>query len=102
MRSRRPPRGSDLELPYPCAHVEIHGGRASLTSGSARLELQIVSPRGAHFEYESASPPPPQGQQPDVTNLIIRLPGREMLAWRSGSRKRAMRSFRALGRFPSG
>ena len=56
------------------AHIEIHGGRASLSSDSSRLELQIVTPHGARFETIDASPRPPQGQQPDVTNLIIRLP----------------------------
>jgi len=57
------------------ARIDIHGGRALLSSGSSRIELHIVSPQGAHFESISASPPPPQGQQPDVSNLIIRLPG---------------------------
>ena len=56
------------------AEVDIHGSRALLTLNSARLELQIASPPGAHFSTLSASPLPPQGQQPEVTNLIIRLP----------------------------
>ena len=57
------------------AQIEIHGGHALLSSDSSRIELQIVAPRGARFETIIANPPPPQGQQPDVTNLIIRLPG---------------------------
>ena len=57
------------------AHIEIHGGRASLSADSSQIELQIVAPQGAHFETISANPRPPQGQQPDVANLIIRVPG---------------------------
>ena len=56
------------------AQVEIHGGRATLSAGSDRLELRIVTPSGARFQNIGASPQPPQAQQPDVTNLIIRLP----------------------------
>ena len=57
------------------AQIEIHGGRALLSADSSRIELQIVAPHGAHFETISANPRPPQGQQPDVANLIIRVPG---------------------------
>ncbi len=57
------------------AQIEIQGARASLSTNSSRIELQIVAPRGARFESIGASPAPPQGQQPDVENLIIRLTG---------------------------
>ena len=38
------------------AHIEIHGGRASLSSGSSRIELQIVSPRGAQLRVGERQP----------------------------------------------
>ena len=57
------------------AHIDIEASRAVLSADSARLTLQIVEPRGARFGTISANPRPPQAQQPDVANLIIRLPG---------------------------
>lgn len=56
------------------ARVELKGSRATLMQGKAQLEARILSPEGARFEVISASPPPPQAQQPDVHDLIIRLP----------------------------
>jgi hypothetical protein len=57
------------------ARIELDGARAHLMFGSARLDARIVSPEHARFEVVSANPPPPQAQQPDVTNLVARLPG---------------------------
>jgi hypothetical protein len=65
------------------AAIENHGDRATLTQGGVRLEARLLAPPGASFEVVSANPPPPQAQQPDVHNLIVRLPettGRVRLA----------------------
>ena len=56
------------------AQIALGGDRATLTQGKARMEARILSPAGAHFEMISANPPLPQAQQPDVRNLIVRLP----------------------------
>ncbi len=58
------------------AQIAQHDGRAMLSQGSARLEARILEPAGAQFEVISASAPPPQAQQPDVRNLIVRVPAR--------------------------
>jgi hypothetical protein len=58
------------------ARVEPKGATAILSQGRARLEARILSPAGARFDVISANPPPPQAQQPDVHNLIVRLPER--------------------------
>ncbi|MBI5685046.1 MAG: heparinase II/III family protein [Verrucomicrobia bacterium] len=58
------------------AKIEASGDRATLTQGRAKLEARILSPTGAKFEVISASPPPPQRQQPDVRNLTVRLPSK--------------------------
>jgi hypothetical protein len=55
------------------ARSDLKGNTATLSQGSATLEARILSPEGAHFEVISANPPPPQAQQPDVQNMIIRL-----------------------------
>lgn len=56
------------------AKIDLHGSRATLSQRKARMEARILSPEGARFEMISANPPPPQAQQPDVHNLVIRLP----------------------------
>jgi hypothetical protein len=56
------------------AQIALAGDRARLTQGKARMEARILSPAGAHFEMISANPPLPQAQQPEVRNLIVRLP----------------------------
>jgi hypothetical protein len=56
------------------ARVETVGARALLSIGPSRLEARILSPEHARFEVVSANPAPPQAQQPDVTNLVVRLP----------------------------
>lgn len=58
------------------AKVEIAGKVATLTQGSAKLEVRIVEPAEARFEVVSANPPPPQKQQPGVKNLSVRLPAK--------------------------
>ena len=57
------------------AAIQINGDRAVLTQGKATLEARILNPPGATFAVVSANPPVPQRQQPDVSNLTIRLPG---------------------------
>ena len=56
------------------AAIQINGDRAVLTLGKATLEARILAPAGATFAVVSANPPAPQRQQPDVSNLTIRLP----------------------------
>ncbi len=56
------------------AQIALQGDRATLTQGKAQMHARILSPAGAHFEVIAANPPPPQAQQPDVHNLVIRLP----------------------------
>jgi hypothetical protein len=56
------------------ATIAPTGMRATLRQGKAQLEARILSPEGARFEVISANPPLPQAQQPDVHNLVIRLP----------------------------
>jgi hypothetical protein len=56
------------------AQIALEGDKATLRQGRARIQARILSPAGAHFEVISANPPLPQAQQPDVRNLIVRLP----------------------------
>lgn len=56
------------------ATIDLGNTRAMLSKGGAKMEARILSPEGARFEVISANPAPPQGRQPDVQNLIIRLP----------------------------
>ena len=58
------------------AKVDLQGSRAVLSQGKVQIQARILSPEGARFEVISANPPPPQRQQPDVSNLVIRLPKR--------------------------
>ena len=55
------------------ANIELHNSRAMLRQGSAVMEARILAPEEARFDIVSANPPPPQTQQPDVRNLVIRL-----------------------------
>jgi hypothetical protein len=56
------------------ANVRIVPGGAILSEGDAKLRVRLLEPAGAEFETIGANPPPPQKQNPGVTNLIIRLP----------------------------
>jgi hypothetical protein len=56
------------------AAIETHGDGATLTQGGAGLEARLLAPPGARFELVSDNAPPPQGQQPDVQDLVVRLP----------------------------
>ncbi|MBM4086888.1 MAG: coagulation factor 5/8 type domain-containing protein, partial [Planctomycetes bacterium] len=56
------------------AKLVVQGDRATLVRGPAKMEARILSPADARFEIVSANPPPPQRQQPDVSNLTVRLP----------------------------
>lgn len=57
------------------AKIEIDGPRAALYQGGRTLCARIVAPEGAKFGIESANPPPPEGQQPDVRKLVVQLTG---------------------------
>jgi hypothetical protein len=54
--------------------IEIAGQTATLTQGSEKLTVRILSPQNAIFQIVSANPPRPQKQQPGVQNLTVRLP----------------------------
>lgn len=56
------------------AKIELKADRALLSQGKAQLEVRVLSPKNAKFEIVSANPPPPQAQQPDVQNLVLRVP----------------------------
>jgi len=56
------------------ANVELDGGRVILSLEGKQIEARILSPERVRFEVIPADPPPPQAQQPDVHNLVIRLP----------------------------
>jgi len=56
------------------AAIQVRGDRATLTQGQVLLEARILSPPHATFAVVSANPPLPQAQQPQVSNLTIRLP----------------------------
>jgi hypothetical protein len=58
------------------AKVDLQGSKAVLSQGKVQIQVRILSPEGARFEVISANPPPPQRQQPDVSNMVIRLPKR--------------------------
>ena len=56
------------------AEVELDGSRAIMSLEGKQIEARILSPSGAHFEVIPADAAPPQAQQCDVHNLVIRLP----------------------------
>lgn len=59
------------------AKIEIINPRkAKLVQNGAQIEAEILSPSDARFDIASASPPPPQAQQPHVTKLLVRLPSK--------------------------
>jgi hypothetical protein len=57
------------------AHVKSFGSYAMLEQNGKTLKATIESPGAGLFELLSANPPKPQGQQPDVTNLVVNLKG---------------------------
>jgi hypothetical protein len=59
------------------AKIELDGSRAVLSQGGKRLVARLLAPAGAAFSTAAASAPPPQRQQPDVTKLIVKVPGSE-------------------------
>ena len=59
------------------AEIQVDGARAVLSQGGKRLVARILAPAGAAFSTAAASAPPPQRQQPDVTKLVVRVPGSE-------------------------
>ena len=52
------------------------GITAMLTQAGKRMRARIQFPNTGRFEITSANPPPPQKQQPNVKNLIVRQPGK--------------------------
>jgi hypothetical protein len=52
------------------------GMTAMLSQAGNRVRAKVHFPKDARFETVSANPPPPQRQQPDVKNLIIRQPAK--------------------------
>lgn len=57
------------------AKIELHGNTAELALNNQQLEVRILSPRGAKFAVIPSDPPPPEAQQPDVSDLTIRWHG---------------------------
>jgi len=55
------------------AKITPDGQTAVLRQGAKTLRASILTPEDAVFEVQSANPPRPQGQQPDVSKLVIRL-----------------------------
>jgi hypothetical protein len=62
------------------AKTQLDGNKTTLTQENAKLEAKILSPANVKFEIISANPPPPQRQQPDVQNQVIRLAGKSSSA----------------------
>jgi len=56
------------------AEIELDGARAVLSLDGAALEARIASPGTLEFETAPAAAPERERQQPDVTELIIRMP----------------------------
>jgi len=55
------------------AKIALDGRIADLRRGGKSLRATLLEPKGAGFEVANANPPRPQGQQPDVKKLVIRL-----------------------------
>ncbi len=55
------------------AKITPKGRTAVLRQGARTLRASILTPEDAVFEIQSANPPLPQGQQPDVSKLVVRL-----------------------------
>ena len=58
------------------ANIAIDGYQATLTQGDEKLRVRILSPKGASFDVLDAKAPAPQRQQPEISNLSIRLPNK--------------------------
>ncbi len=56
------------------AEIEIQEQTCILSIDDKRLKIQILNPKDAHFSVESANPPEPQRQQPEMSKLVITLP----------------------------
>jgi hypothetical protein len=61
------------------AKIALDGRRAVLSQDGAKLVAQILSPAEAVFATESATPPAPQGQNRDVTKLVVKVHGSDKL-----------------------
>jgi hypothetical protein len=65
---------------HTAAKVEVaEDGRSAVLSGAGGKRMRAViaaSPEGARFKVVSANPPPPQRQNPGVSNLTVELPGK--------------------------
>ena len=59
------------------AEIKLDGGRAVLSQKGKKLVARVLSPAGAVFATQPTEAPPPQAQQPDVTKLVVKLPGSE-------------------------
>lgn len=58
------------------ADFAIEGYQATLTQGEEKLRVRILSPKGASFDVLDAKAPAAQRQQPEISNLTIRLPNK--------------------------
>jgi hypothetical protein len=58
------------------AEIAADGATARLSKGGVTLLARVIAPKGAAFEVLPANPPEPQGQQPNVHKLAVRLPER--------------------------
>ncbi|MDE1175840.1 MAG: heparinase II/III family protein [Edaphobacter sp.] len=56
------------------AEVTIQANSATLRLNGKSVRLTAESPKGGKFSTISADPPKPQGQQPNVKNLIMECP----------------------------
>jgi len=57
------------------AKIDLSGDRAVLSQGAEKLTARILSPPGAVFAIQSATPPPPQAQNAGVAKLVVKIAG---------------------------
>ncbi|MEW6237901.1 MAG: heparinase II/III family protein [Candidatus Omnitrophota bacterium] len=56
--------------------IQVDGSTAILKKSGKTLQAEILSPAGAAFHIESANPPAPEKQQPDIKKLVVRPAGK--------------------------
>jgi hypothetical protein len=56
------------------ARITLDGATATLSQSGKTMTARLLEPAGATFEVLSANPPRPQGQQPKVSKLAVRVP----------------------------